>query len=97
MSDFEERLDHVNEWVFNMVIEKNKTYGDSVGKATALLKILYSPHICFYQYSTLHYVIRILDKLSRIAGGEVDEKKTRDAWTDIAGYALLAASELEDE
>ena len=39
MSDFEERLDRVNERVFNTVITKNRSYGSSISKAATLLLI----------------------------------------------------------
>lgn len=97
MSDLERRLNVVSEEVFTTVIKKNVSYGNSTAKAAKLMKELYSPHICSFQYPDVHFVVRILDKLSRIASGNIEKEQTYDAWVDIAGYAMLAASELVED
>ena len=96
MSEFEHSLDMVNERVFNTVMSKNKTYGNSYSKSATLLAILY-PSIGIHQYVDAHVIIRMLDKLSRIASGDIEVEQKLDAWIDLAGYAMLAATDLIEE
>ena len=71
-----------------LVAEKNKAYGDSFGKSGDVLKLLYPNGIVPKEYINVLTIVRILDKLFRIA---TDEKAMQeDPYQDIAGYALLA-------
>jgi hypothetical protein len=70
-----------------LVGEKNAAYGDSVRKSARIMRILYPSGISVSQMAPALIVVRILDKLSRIAtdpdfGGE-------DPAQDISGYGLL--------
>jgi hypothetical protein len=71
----------------NLVAEKQLQYGDSFGNAGKVLKVLYPNGISFDQMEDALVVVRIIDKLFRIANGNLGEE---DAWTDINGYSLLA-------
>ena len=71
-----------------LVEEKQRAYGDSFGQAGKIMRILYPHGISPEQYDDVLAVIRVIDKLFRIAndkgyGGE-------SPWQDINGYSLLA-------
>lgn len=71
------------------VAYKNKAYGDSFAKSGEIIKILYPDGIKPDQYDDALAVIRIVDKLFRVA-------TDRDAFgespfRDIAGYGILGA------
>lgn len=72
----------------NLLEVKNEAYGNAFVKITEVLKILYPEGIKPEQYQDLGLVIRILDKLSRIA--KDNDPLGEDPFKDIAGYAILA-------
>lgn len=74
--------------IANLVEEKQLAYGDSFGKAGKIMEILYPDGIFFDNMDDALTVVRILDKLFRIA----TKKKAfgESPWKDIMGYALLA-------
>jgi hypothetical protein len=72
-----------------LVDEKQAAYGDSFGKSGKIIKILYPDGIKPKQYKDALAIVRIIDKLFRIAndkgyGGE-------NPFMDIAGYGLLGS------
>lgn len=67
--------------------EKNAAYGNSVVNSQTILKQLYPNGIQTEQYIDALYVVRILDKLSRIASNK--DAFGEDPWKDICGYSLL--------
>lgn len=74
--------------IANLVEEKQLAYGDSFGKSGKIMTILYPNGISVDQMDDALTVVRVLDKLFRIA-----TKKTafgESPWRDIMGYALLA-------
>lgn len=78
-----------------LVIEKQKAYGDSFGNAGAVMKILYPQGIDAEKMDDALTIVRIVDKLFRIAN-----KKNafgESPYRDIAGYALLAVGRDERE
>jgi hypothetical protein len=73
-----------------LVDEKNAAYGDSFAKSGDVMAILYPNGIKPDQYRDALAVVRVVDKLFRIA-------TDRDAlgetpWRDIAGYGILGAA-----
>ncbi len=71
-----------------LVDEKNAAYGDSFAKSGEVLALLYPDGIRPEQYRDMLGVVRVLDKLFRIAA-------RRDAfgespWDDVAGYGVVA-------
>lgn len=72
--------------VGELVDTKQQQYGDSFGKAGEVLKVLYPNGIKPEQYGDMLAVVRVIDKLFRIANGNQGEE---NAWQDIAGYGLL--------
>lgn len=84
-----------------LVGRKNAAYGDAFGKVAQILEILYPDGIGRESYHDVGLLVRVLDKLSRIAtdAGAFGESP----YLDIAGYMLLAearwrqAEEIENE
>lgn len=78
-----------------LVEQKNQAYGDSFTKSGEILHILYPKGIEIEQYPDMLTMVRIIDKLFRIA---TNKDVFRDApWIDIAGYAILKAAQEENE
>jgi hypothetical protein len=81
-----------------LVEQKQEAYGDAFGKITKILRVLYPYGITPSEYQNLGLVIRILDKLARIAEHNGDDPMQEDSWRDICGYSILAqASKPEDK
>ncbi len=78
-----------------LVETKQAAYGDSFGKAGSMMRILYPDGIPTEKLDDALTVVRVLDKLFRIA-------TSRDAlgespWRDVAGYALLSVKRVEGQ
>ena len=73
-----------------LVKEKNAAYGDSFGQAGKVLEILYPNGVDPRSYTDFLTIIRVIDKLFRIA----NEKGAfgESPWRDIAGYAILGVA-----
>ena len=71
-----------------LVSEKQRAYGNSFGKSSEVIRILYPDGISREQYVDALAVIRVIDKLFRIATDR--DALGESPWQDIAGYALLA-------
>lgn len=74
--------------VADLVDEKQIAYGDSFGKAGKIMEILYPDGIPIDQMDDALTIIRVLDKLFRIATKK--DAFGENPWKDIVGYALLA-------
>jgi len=76
--------------IAKLVSEKNIAYGNSFGKSANLIKDLYPNGVSVDQYDDFLCVIRVIDKLFRIA----TRKKAfgESPWRDIVGYGILAIS-----
>ena len=70
-----------------LVDRKQKAYGRSFDHSGKILAILYPHGIKPNQYGDLLGMVRILDKLFRIATDR--NALGEDPWADVAGYALL--------
>ena len=70
-----------------LVQEKNVAYGDSFGQAGKVLEILYPRGIQPEQYLDALAIIRVIDKLFRLA----NQKNAfgESPWRDICGYSIL--------
>jgi len=69
-----------------LVDVKNHQYGDAFHQTGRILAILYPEGVAPEQYDDMLAVVRVLDKLFRIANGK---QGNEDPWQDIAGYGLL--------
>ena len=75
-----------------IVEEKNKEYDSAFEKVSKILFILFPNGIPTNKYHDAAILIRVLDKVCRIANTN-DKGVKKDAWLDICGYALLRLSE----
>jgi len=80
--------------VGKVVDDKQIKYGDSYGKSEAILKALYPNGITPDQYKDLLFIVRVNDKLSRIATS--NDKDGENPAMDIAGYSLLKMAQKEN-
>lgn len=77
-----------------LVDEKQAAYGDSFGKAGSVMKILYPEGIGHDQIDDALAMVRVIDKLFRIA--TMKDAFGESPWMDIAGYGLLGARRSEN-
>jgi hypothetical protein len=68
---------------------KNAAYGDSFDKCGDILAILYPSGIRPEQYRDALAIVRVIDKLFRIATRK--DAFGESPWKDIAGYGILGA------
>lgn len=80
----------IGESIGKLVDEKNKQYGDSFNKSAEFLKILYPNGVPVEHYSDMLGIIRVFDKLMRIANGN---QGNENGWNDICGYSILKSAE----
>ena len=73
--------------VGTLVDKKNAVYGDAFGKSGQFLTLLYPNGIPVEKYSDALCIIRIFDKLMRLATQK--DALGESPYQDIAGYALL--------
>lgn len=76
-----------------LVDQKQAAYGDSFGKAGAIMRILYPNGISPEQMDDALAVVRIVDKLFRIATNR--DALGESPFRDIGGYGLLGAARAE--
>ena len=83
MKDFEK----IGEKVGKLVQEKQEAYGDSFGRSGECLRQMFPYGIEVDQYDDVLTIVRILDKLFRIANNPnaFDE----NPYQDIVGYGML--------
>lgn len=74
--------------VADLVTEKQAAYGDSFTHAGEVMRVLYPDGIKPDQMDDALVVVRVIDKLFRIATDR--DALGEDPWRDIQGYALLA-------
>jgi len=77
------------------VERKQAAYGDSFGKAGAIMAILYPAGVPVERLDDALAVVRVIDKLFRIATDR--DALGESPWRDIAGYALLAVRRVEQD
>jgi len=84
--------------VGQLVQQKQAAYGDSFTKAGLIMNILYPIGITPQGLAEALTVVRVLDKLNRIATAQgAADPMGETPWRDIAGYALLELGKLEVE
>lgn len=71
-----------------LVTKKQVAYGDSFGQSGRIIEVLYPKGISPDQYADALAIIRVIDKLFRIANKKY--AFVENPWADIAGYALLS-------
>jgi len=73
-----------------LVDVKNAAYGEAFAKCGDFLKLLYPGGIEPEQYADMLGLVRVFDKMMRIATAK--EALGENPWGDIAGYGILKAS-----
>jgi hypothetical protein len=76
-----------------LVEEKQAAYGDSFGRAGEVLRVLYPEGIRPDQLDDALAIVRIVDKLFRIA--TAPDALGESPYRDIAGYAILGTARTE--
>lgn len=76
-----------------LVEMKQQAYGDSFNRAGEVLHVLYPDGIAPDQYVDVLAIVRILDKLFRIATDR--DALGESPYRDVAGYAILGAARRE--
>jgi len=74
-----------------VVDEKNKVYGNSFAESEQYLKLLYPNGIKPEQYKDLITLLRVWDKIKRVATKK--DALGENPFADIAGYAILAIAD----
>lgn len=82
--------------IADIVEQKQLAYGDSFSKAPQILKILYPDGIELEDYENALLLVRILDKINRIATNRED-LMDESPFADILGYCLLALNKKEEQ
>jgi len=83
MSDYEDAGRDIGK----LVASKQKAYGDSFGRSYLILEVLYPNGISIEQYPDALTIIRIIDKLFRIANWK--DAFNENPYGDLTGYGLL--------
>lgn len=80
-----------------LVTEKNKAYGDSFRRSGEILNILYPNGVRPHQYEDMLGVVRVIDKLFRIANAKDDgsDQLGESPWRDVGGYGILGTARSE--
>lgn len=73
-----------------LVAEKNACYGDSFARSDEILRILYPNGIQPEQYTDALGMIRLIDKMFRIATRK--DAFGESPWTDATGYGILGVA-----
>jgi hypothetical protein len=76
-----------------LVEQKQAAYGDSFGRAGAVMRALYPAGIPPEKLDDALTVVRVVDKLFRIATDR--DALGESPWRDVAGYALLSVARVE--
>ena len=88
---FEETAERIGK----LVAEKNLAYGSSFAEAHKILQILYPNGISVDQYTDALAIIRVIDKLFRIATAK--DAFGESPWQDITGYGILGTVKAQHE
>ena len=90
MSDINGKdLQQLGAFIGKLVASKNAAYGNSFGTAGEALRLLYPKGIQPEQYDDMLALVRIWDKMKRIATHK--DAFGESPFVDIAGYGILGA------
>jgi len=95
MKEAQGKYEVLGKEIGSLVDRKNQAYGDSFNRAADILAVLYPRGVRVEQYRDMLAVVRVLDKLFRLAN---DKRAFGESpWRDIAGYGLLGVMSDEEE
>ena len=89
------RYSAIGQEIGELVEKKQQAYGDSFGKSGAVLRILYPNGVPPEQLDDALTIVRILDKIFRVATDR--DALGESPYRDIVGYGLLALARIEKE
>jgi len=89
------RYSTIGQEIGELVEKKQQAYGDSFGKSGAVLRILYPNGVPPEQLDDALTIVRILDKIFRVATDR--DALGESPYRDIVGYGLLALARIEKE
>ena len=84
------KFEKIAEQIGKLVTEKNLAYGSSFAESHKILEVLYPNGIKPEQYTDALAIIRVIDKLFRLATNK--DAFGESPWRDIAGYAILGTA-----
>jgi hypothetical protein len=87
LSKFEHKLTDLGRDLVELIIRKHRAYGGSFNVSPAIVALLYPNGIKVEQYDDLLYIVRVIDKIKRIA--ERNDPFGENPAQDIGGYSLL--------
>ena len=82
------RFVEIGNAIGNKVTDKNKAYGNSFETVAGALRLLYPNGIKPEQYGDALTLVRVWDKMMRIATDK--DAFGESPWEDITGYGILA-------
>lgn len=83
------RLEKMAAEIGRLCADKNEAYGSSFERSGEIMRILYPNGIAPEQYTDALGVVRVIDKLFRIATRK--HAFGESPWKDVTGYGLLGA------
>jgi len=87
-------FEEIGRQIGSLVKEKNIAYGNSFARAEEIVRVLYPDGVAPDQYTDMLALIRVIDKMFRIANKK--DAFGESPWRDICGYAILGVSSDED-
>ena len=90
MTENKKVYEQIGNEIGRLVQDKNEAYGDSFGRASEVLAVLYPEGIRVDQYSDALAITRVIDKLFRLANKK--DAFGESPWKDICGYAILGVA-----
>ena len=84
---FRAQVMHIAKELALLVADKNEAYGNSFGDSPYILRKLYPNGVQPDQYEDMLAIVRVLDKLKRIATNK--NAFGENPWKDVAGYGLV--------
>lgn len=90
MTENKKIYEQIGNEIGRLVQEKNEAYGDSFGRASEILEVLYPNGIKANQYVDALAITRVIDKLFRLANKK--DAFGESPWRDICGYAILGVA-----
>lgn len=88
--DFATRAVLLADEMAKTLAEKREAYGTPLASSGEFMKLLYPVDITPEQYQDALTLIRMFDKMCRIANHPEGDPMNEDPWRDICGYAMLA-------
>lgn len=98
MKDMNPDYEALGEQIGILLNEKQSVYGNAFGNMSQIFNIIYPNGIQPHQYDNVLTIVRMMDKIFRIANLPETGKDSmgEDPWKDIAGYAMLALQNIEE-